>query len=102
MIHLITAANRCLFEDELLELHRIDCANSAHAMAWKAGGPANIGHFDDDDMILPERVGREWVRAVLIPIDASKLEATRAFYGIDESVLVHHVPRPSITWEITS
>jgi acyl-homoserine lactone synthase len=207
MIHLITAANRCLFEDELLELHRIDCANSAHAMAWKADGPADIGRFDDDDAIhilaieagrvhgasrltptskphrpgdifphlaamrgvprdpavyewtppradpksaddakrvgavmcavveyclaegiyglsgvidagslprfhdmgwtvkplgLPERVGREWVLAVFIPIDASMLKATRAFYGIDESVLVHQVPRPSITWEITS
>jgi acyl-homoserine lactone synthase len=50
MIHIVTAANRCLFEDELLELRRIDCANSAQAIALKAADLAR-GLFDDDDAI---------------------------------------------------
>lgn len=213
MIHLVTAANRSLFEDELLEFRRIDRAGFAYAVARKADDFAHgMGRFDDDDTVhilaiedgrihgaarltptskphrlgdvfpdlagicgvprgpavfewtpapsdplsaedvqpddrhrhavgavtcavveyclaegvhalsgiidagslprfhamgwtvqplgVPEQVGHEWVLAVLIPIDASMLEATRAFYGIDEPMLVHQGPRPSITREI--
>jgi acyl-homoserine lactone synthase len=214
MIHIVTAANRCLFEDEILEFRRIDCANSVCAVTWKGDDLASgIDHLDNDDAIhilaiedgrvygasrltpsskphrlgdifphlaamrgvprdpavyewtpgpsdplsapdaqaddrhrhvvgtlmcavveyclaegidalsgiidawslprfhdmgwtiqplgLPEQVGQEWVLAVLMPIDASVLEATRAFYGIDEQVLLHQGPHPSITREIT-
>lgn len=213
MIHIVTAASRCLFEDELLEVRRIAGGDCARAGAWEAhpaGGGIDL--FDNDDAIyilaiedgrvcgasrlsttwkphrlgdvfphlaamrgvprdpavyewtpvladpmsaaaqqddrhrhaaatmmcavveyclaegihalsgiidawslprfhdmgwtvqplgLPEQVGEEWVIAVLMPIDASVLQATRAFYGIDEPVLMHQGPRPSITREIT-
>ena len=214
MIQIVTAANRCLFEDELLEFRRIARGDGACAVSWEAH-PAGGGtdRFDSDDAIyilaiedgrvrgasrltptwkphrlgdvfphlaavrgvprdpavyewtsvladpmsaadaqqddrhrhaaatvmcavveyclaedihalsgiidawslprfhdmgwtveplgLPEQVGQAWVLAVLMPIDASVLQATRAFHGIDESVLVHQGPRPSVTREIT-
>lgn len=126
MIHFVTAANRCLFEDELLEFRRIDCANSVH---MAAGGPDALvdraDHFDDEDAIhilaiedgrvcgaarltptsKPHRLGDLFphlAAMVLMPIDASVLEATRAFYGIDEPVLMHQGSRASITREIRS
>lgn len=49
---------------------------------------------------LPEQIGRDWVLAVTMPIEASTLEATRAFYGIDEAVLTPRGLRPATTWEI--
>lgn len=36
---------------------------------------------------LPELVGRDWVVAVVMPIDAGTLERTRAFHGIEGPVL---------------
>ena len=213
MIHIVTAANRCLFEDELLELQRIDCANSVCTSAGKSDDLARgVDHAAGDDEIhilaiedgrlcgasrltptsgphrladvfphlaamrgvprdpaiyewtpgltvptsaddaewgdrrhavgamtcavveyclaegvyalsavidarslprfhdmgwivqplgLPEQVGREWMLAVLVTIDASVLQATRTFFGIDEPMLAHQGPRPSTTREIT-
>lgn len=49
---------------------------------------------------LPEQVGRDWVLAVTMPIEASTLEATRAFYGIDEPAMVPRGVRPATNWEI--
>jgi acyl-homoserine lactone synthase len=212
MIQIVTAANRCLFEDEILEFRRIDCANSARGGVWAPNHTASgIDHFDGDDAVhilaiekgrlcaasrlvptskphrlgdalphlaavrgvprdpavyewtpalavpksadaqpddchaqavgavtcavveyclaenihalssvidarslprfhemgwivrplgLPEQVDGEWVLAVVMPIDASMLQATRAFYGNNEPVLMHQGTRPSVTWEI--
>lgn len=49
---------------------------------------------------LPEQIGPDRVLAVVMPIDAATLEATRAFYRIDEPVLMHAGLRPTITREI--
>lgn len=211
MIHLITTANRCLYEDEILECRRIDRARFAGAVPWQAGALVDAGgidRFDGDDAIyilgiedgrvcgascliptskphrlndvfprlasvrgvpcdpaiyewtplladdappedgdrrhvvgsvmcgvveyclaegicavsgiidawslprfhdmgwtvrplgLPEQIGQDWMLAVVMPIDAPTLEATRAFYGIDEPVLMHAGLRPTITREI--
>jgi acyl-homoserine lactone synthase len=44
---------------------------------------------------LPELVGRDWLVAVLMPIERNTLEAARAFHGIDAPVLVRKGPEPA-------
>jgi acyl-homoserine lactone synthase len=49
---------------------------------------------------LPELVGRDWLVAVLMPIDHGALETTRAFHGIDAPVLVRKGPEPKALREM--
>jgi acyl-homoserine lactone synthase len=36
---------------------------------------------------LPERVDRDWVLAVVVPINETTLESTRRFYGLDQPLM---------------
>jgi hypothetical protein len=45
---------------------------------------------------LPELVGRDWLVAVLMPIDHTTLETTRAFQGIDAPVLARKGMEPTL------
>jgi len=85
MIRVVTSASRHLFEDDLLELCRND----------RAGCAGRTGRFDGDDgvyLLAAENdrtcCGARPPLAVLMPIDAALLEATRALPGIDEPMLI--------------
>jgi acyl-homoserine lactone synthase len=130
MIHIVTAANRCLFEDELLELQRIDCANSVCTAAGKADDLAyGIDRFGDDAIHIltvedgrvcgasrltptskPYRLGDVFPHLAAmrgVPRNLAVLEWTPALAApmsadarIDEPMLTHQDSRPSITREI--
>ncbi len=49
---------------------------------------------------LPEFIDGEWTLAVTMPIDGSTLASTRAFHGIDASIVVRRNVGSSVTREV--
>jgi acyl-homoserine lactone synthase len=62
--------------------------------AWSLPQFHNMG-WSVRPLGLPELVGRDWLVAVLMPIDRTTLETTRAFQGIDAPVLVRKGMEPA-------
>jgi acyl-homoserine lactone synthase len=51
---------------------------------------------------LPELIGKDWVVAVLMPIDEETLEKTRAFHAIDGPLLVRRSLESPVVRELVS